>query len=387
MLVNNVVASITPDVAEPKKETAAPATGDFGAVLQAAADDTTKTAAASAEPDAAGQTDATASAGAEARGSSHGHHVHRHPRIDVRPVSAGSAGGVPETGNGEYAVSFSWYMRLSGDVERVEPSALSLFHDVARKVTDVFLGDEGWSGNPVHALLTGTETSVEAGQGKVQPYLESLLSAAESGIRSLADALNGSEAVSGLGTLLKTGSDEALSGLESLLTSRSKSTAFGGVGALADLALVKLRYGTGLTGGMNDSGTSAAGGLSGLTSLSGFPGLGSTSSSGRPLPRNRLGERIVMVSANGSAVSPESSSAAGTATADGITSKEAARRFLEAFKVFVESLKKDMKQGAEPAEKAGTAVEDADGAAGKAEAAAGEDAEPSAVVADGAVTA
>ncbi|HOY66058.1 MAG TPA: hypothetical protein PLP29_04165 [Candidatus Ozemobacteraceae bacterium] len=353
MIVNNVVASITPDVAEPKKETAAPATGEFGAVLQAAADDTTKTAAAAAGPDAAGQSDSPASAGAEPRGCSHCHHVHRHPRIDVRPVSAGSTGGVPETGNGEYAVSFSWYMRLSGDVERVEPSALRLFHDVARKVTDVFLGNEGWSGNPVHALLTGTETSVEAGQGKVQPYLESLLSAAESGIRSLTDALNGRDAVSGLGTLLKTGSNDALSGLESLLSSSSKSTAFGGIGAFADLALVKLKYGSGLTGGTNDSGASSADGLSGLTSLtslSGFPGLGSTSASGRPLPRNRLGERIVMVSGNGAAVSSGNAAGDGAAGVDGVTSNEAARRFLEAFKVFVESLKKDMKQEAEPAE-------------------------------------
>ncbi len=327
MLVKNVVASITPKAAAQEKTAQEQAAGDFRSVLDAAAAGEAKASEETAQSDAAGQADAAPSAesfDSDCSGC-------RKEKGADSIVGATESPEASVSNSGGYAIYFSWYVRVSDDVEKVESPAVRLFHDVAERISDVFLNGSGWRGNPVQALLAGTESVVRNDAGQVGSYLGSLLESAKSGLQSLVQSLNNGPFWPGS-------------------TSSTSRSAFSGVADTAfdtsymtNIALAKLQYGS-------RSGNGIGGNLSGLGSLSGLGGSASSiiselmsgsglsldSSTTKPLPRNGLGGQIVMISNERDTASSETSSDIGT--------DEAARRFLEAFKVFVESMKRDESQ-------------------------------------------
>ncbi|HNW34613.1 MAG TPA: hypothetical protein PKM25_06760 [Candidatus Ozemobacteraceae bacterium] len=307
MLVNNVVASITPDPVESKNTATASSSGDFTSVLKTAADQKTRASGEIVQSDATEQSDS---------------------------VKTGTTSEASDSKSGVYAMTFSWYMRVADDVKKAEPPALKLFHDVAERISNVFLKNGGWSGNPIQSLLNGTESvlqsnvgsAVQSGSGQIGSWLGSLLQSANSGLQSLSSMLNAQTSWPGLDA-------SSLSG-----TTASGITSGFGVSSMADLALVKLQYGNGLTGSLGTSLPS-----SGTSVSSSSSGLSSGTATARPLPRNRLGGQIVMISTGGvSSASTKADGSAATSSASSSGSEDAARRFLEAFMVFVESLKKDL---------------------------------------------
>jgi len=298
MFVNNVVASITPDVADATSTKTVSPAGDFGSVLKTAADQETSACGETVPSDAAEQSDS---------------------------VKTDSASETSDSNSGAYAMTFSWYMRIADDVGKAEPPALRLFHDVAERISNVFLDSGGWSGNPIPSLLNGTESAIQSGSGQVESWMGSLLQASNSGLQSLTSALNARTSWPGFAST-------SLSGT----SSGSAGSGFG-LSSLADLALVKLQYGNGFTSGLGTSLSSSD------TSVSGSSGLSSGTVFERPLPRNRLGGQIIMVSAGGAtSASTMAGSSGKTSSTLAVGSEDAARRFLEAFKVFVESFKKDL---------------------------------------------
>jgi len=328
MLVKNVVASITPKVAAPEKTAQEQKAGDFSSVLDAAAAGEAKAPEEVVQPDAAGRVGVAQTAGPSDTDCSG---CRKDDSADDSIVDASESSEDSELNNGGYAIYFSWYVRVADDVGKVESPAVQLFHDVAERISNVFLNGNGWRGNPVQALLAGTESVVRNDAGQVGSYLGSLLESAKSGLQSLVQSLNNGPFWPGS-------------------TSSSSRSAFSSVADTAfdtsymtNIALAKLQYGS-------RSGSGIGGNLSGLGSLSGLGGSASSivselmsgsglslgSSTANPLPRNRLGGQIVMISNDRDTASSETPSNIGT--------DEAARRFLEAFKVFVESLKREESQ-------------------------------------------
>lgn len=316
MLVRNVVASITPKVAAQEKPAQEQAAGDFGSILD------------TAQPDAAGQAEAAPAAGSSDTDCSG---CQKDEDADDSIIGAGESSETSELNNGGYAIFYSWYVRVADDVGKIESPAVSLFHDVAERISNVFLNGNGWRGNPVQALLTGTEAVVRNDAGQVGSYLGSLLESAKSGLQSLVQSLNN-------GPFWPGSSSSRTPSAFSSVADTAFDTSY-----MTDIALAKLQYGS-------RSGSGIGGNLSGLGSLSGLGGsaasviselmsgsnLGSGISTARPLPRNELGGQIVLISSKGNTASSEASS--------GISTDEAARRFLEAFKVFVESMKREESQ-------------------------------------------
>lgn len=298
MLVKNVVASITPKVTAQEKATQETPAGDFRSVLSTAADAEVQASEETVQPDAAGQAEATRAAESTDNSCSY---CKAKMGVDENVSGITSSSEASDSQTGGYAIYYSWYVRVAGDVGKVESPALQLFHDVAERISSVFLKNDGWSGNPVQALLTGTESVVQRGSGQVGSYLGSLLNATNSGLQSLIQTLNGG--------MLWPGSSPSSSSSSGSSSSSLASTAFD-TSYLTDITLAKLQYG-------NQSSSSSG------------------ASTARPLPRNRMGGQLVMISDQ----SEKTSSTPG--------GSEAARLFLEAFRTFVESLKRDEAQKTE----------------------------------------
>lgn len=311
MLVKNVVATIAPKVASQEITAREQTAGDFRSVFDAAAAGETKASDETVRPDAAGQTDTTPTA--ESSDSDCSGCRKEKGADSIVGTAASSETSVSNSGG--YSIYFSWYVRVAGDVGTAESPAVQLFHDVAERISDVFLNGCGWRGNPVQALLTGTESVVRNDAGRVGSFLGSLLESAKSGLQSLAQSLNNGPFWPGS-------------------TSSSSGSAFSSVADtafdtsyMANIALAKLQYGS-------ISGSGISGHPYGLGSLNGLGSL--ASSMAKPLPNNALGGQIVMISTDGETASSETSSDIGT--------DEAVRRFLEAFKMFVESMKREESQ-------------------------------------------
>ena len=323
MLVKNVVASIAPKVATQEKTEQEQKAGDFRSVLDAAAAGEAKTSEETVRPDAAGQADAAPTAESSDSDCS----GCRKEKGADSIVGATKSSEASVTNNGEYAIYFSWYVRVADDVGKVESPAVRLFHDVAERISDVFLNGSGWRGNPVQALLAGTESVVRNDAGQVGSYLGSLLESAKNGLQSLVQSLNNGP--------FWPGSTSSSSASRSAFASMA-DTAFD-TSYMTNIALAKLQYGgrsgNGIGGNLSGLGSSASSIVSEL--MSGF-GLSLGSSMAKPLPRNAQGGQIVMISNERDAATSEASADIGT--------DEAARRFLEAFNVFVESIKREASQ-------------------------------------------
>lgn len=313
MIVKKVVASITPIIAAWNKSMQEQPGDDFSSVLSAAADEVVQETEETAQPDAVAQNDASQAADSVNKSCSS---CNGREGGELKITKTGISSEASDSNNGAYAITFSWYARIAGDVGKVEPQALKLFHDVAERITKVFLDNKGWSGNPIQSLLNGTESALQSGTGQVRSYVGSLLNATNNGLQSLVQMLNGSSSSS--------------SSSSSSLADTAFDTSY-----LTDIALAKLQYGNSASGSLGKS-------------LSGSNGLGSSSSSivseltAKPLPRNRLGGQIVMVSSSSVTASSGATSGSSGNDSSNVSSAEAARRFLEAFKVFVESLKEDL---------------------------------------------
>lgn len=329
MLVKNVVASMAPKVATQEKTAQEQKAGDFRSVLDAAAAGEAKASEETVQPDAAGQADVAPKAeSSDSDCSGCRKEKGADPIVGTAESSEASA-----TKSGGYAIFFSWYVRVADDVGKVESPAVRLFHDVAERISDVFLNGSGWRGNPVQALLAGTESVVRNDAGQVGSYLGSLLESAKSGLQSLVQSLNNGPFWPG-----STSSSSASRSAFSSVADTAFDTSY-----MTNIALAKLQYG-------GRSGNGISGNLSGLGSLSGLGGSVSSivselmsgsgltpgSSMTKPLPRNVMGGQIVMISNKKETASSETSPDIGT--------DEAARRFLEAFKVFVASMKREESQ-------------------------------------------
>lgn len=324
MLVKNVVASISPKVAAQEKTAQEQTAGDFSSVLDAAAAGEAKAPEEVVQPDAAGRVGVAQTAGSSDTDCSG---CRKGESADDSIVDASESSETSELNNGGYAIYFSWYVRVAGDVGKVEAPAVQLFHDVAERISNVFLNGNGWRGNPVQALLAGTESVVRNDAGQVGSYLGSLLESAKNGLQSLVQSLNNGPFWPG-----STSSSSASRSAFSSMADTAFDTSY-----MTNIALAKLQYGgrsgNGIGGNLSGLGSSASSIVSELMSGS---GLSLGSSMAKPLPRNAQGGQIVMISNERDAATSEASADIGT--------DEAARRFLEAFKVLVESLKREESQ-------------------------------------------
>lgn len=311
MIVTNVVASITPKVTAQNISTQEQPAGDFGSVLSAAADKEAKVSEKTVQPDAVVQSEASRAAETSDDSCSC---CPEDKGVEVPVSESGMSSEVSASHSGGYAIYFSWYVRVADDVGKVESPAVQLFHDVAEKISDVFLKNDGWSGNPIQALLTGTESVVQKDSAQVGSYLGSLLKATTTGLQSLVQTLN--NGILWPGSSSSSSSSSAMSSNSSLI-----STAFD-TSYLTDIALAKLQYGNSSSSSIGNS-------------------LNIEPSTAKPLPRNTLGGQIVMVSSEGATVSSNASSTELKKVSSDASSKNAARLFLEAFKTFIESLKRN----------------------------------------------
>lgn len=322
MLVKNVVASITPKAAVREKTAQEQPAGDFGSVLDVAAADEAKASEETVQPDAAGQTGAAPAADSSGTDCSG---CQKSEGTDGLVVGTSESSETSELNSGGYTMFYSWYVRVADDVGKIESPAVSLFHDVAERISNVFLNGNGWRGNPIQALLTGTESVVRNDAGQVGSYLGSLLESAKSGLQSLVQSLNN-------GPLWPGSTSSTSRSAFSSVANTAFDTSY-----MTNIALAKLQYGSrsgnGISGNLSGLGGSASSVVSELMSGS---DLNLGSSMVKPLPRNGMGGQIVMILNDGDTASSEASSHIGM--------DEAARRFLEAFKVFVESMRREESQ-------------------------------------------
>jgi len=193
-------------------------------------------------------------------------------------------------GSRVYGWQFSVFMRVNGELGDWGKALQAQFYKTSKAVAETFLNQDGWSGDPVGMLLNGTQSAMHAGQNMTADYLGSIRQAADGGLESLANSFT-SWPWSGVGSNSSTGSADPV----------PKSGA---------LDLARLRVST--------------------------LGQSSATTPSRPLPHNRNGATLIMVSA-ASAATPSLELGSSNHT-----TQDAAFKFLEKFLDLVKGFISDL---------------------------------------------